>query len=212
MFPTTPPPGQRLLVFARVPELGAVKTRLARETGDARALEIYNALLRDSLQSIGASDESTEVEVMWAPAEIANAETLHAAFGDLPLAMQTGNTLGERMAMAFSERFFFQRTMKIIAVGVDDPTLPRALIDDAFALLDSCEWVLGPAVDGGYYLIGCRAASFDVEIFDGIEWGTDRVFPETLARIRKWQGTVAVLPERRDIDVAEDLELVDWKP
>jgi rSAM/selenodomain-associated transferase 1 len=212
VFPTTPPPAQRLLIFARVPELGAVKTRLARETGDARALEIYNALLRDSLQSIGASNESTEVEVMWAPTEVANAQTLSAAFGDLPLAMQTGNTLGERLAMAFSERFFFQRTMKIIAVGVDDPTLPRALIDEAFALLDSCEWVVGPAVDGGYYLIGCRAASFEVEVFDGTEWGTDRVLPETLARIRKWQGTVAVLPERRDIDVAEDLELVDWKP
>lgn len=212
MFPTVEPPEQRLLVFARVPELGAVKSRLARTTGDARALEIYQAMLRDALQSIGVTTEQTTLEVMWAPTPIANGETLRAAFGDRELAMQTGHTLGERLAMAFSERFFFQRTMKIVAVGVDDPTLPRALIDDAFELLDSCEWVIGPAVDGGYYLIGCRAAAFDVDVFDNIEWGTERVLPATIERIRSWQSSVALLPERRDIDVAEDLDLVEWKP
>jgi len=212
VFPTVPPPPQRLLIFARLPELGAVKTRLAEDAGDTRALEIYKAMLRDALESIGASNDDTEVEVMWAPTPIANGDTLHRAFGDRPLAMQTGETLGERLAMAFSERFYFQRTIKIVAVGVDDPTLPRVLIDDAFALLESCEWVIGPAVDGGYYLIGCRAASFDVEVFAGIEWGTERVLTQTLEHIRAWQSSVALLPERRDIDVMEDLDAVEWKP
>src|SRR2546430_15168879 len=158
MFPTIAPPPQRLLIFARVPELGHVKTRLARDVGDERALVIYESMLRDLLQSIGPSTEETEIEVMWVPTPIANGDTLHRAFGDCALAMQTGDTLSERLSMAFSERFFFQRTQKIVAIGVDEPLLTRRLIDHAVELLESCDWVLGPAGDGGYYLIGCRAA------------------------------------------------------
>src|SRR5438477_3653420 len=212
VFRTIAPPPQRLLIFARVPEHGRVKTRLAREIGDDRALAIYEAMLRDLLQSIGASSDDTEVEVLWVPTPIANGETLRRAFGDRALAMQTGSTLGERLSMAFSERFFFHRTEKIVAIGVDDPTLPRTLVDQAFSLLDACEWVVGPALDGGYYLIGCRAAAFDGDVFANIEWGTERVLPATLERIQAAGGSVALLPERRDIDVAEDLNAVDWKP
>src|SRR5260370_1306996 len=156
MFATIPPPAQRLLLFARVPELGRVKTRLAASIGDERALAVYEAMLRDALVSIGESSSETEVEVMWAPTPAADGELLQASFGNRPLAMQTGRTLGDRLAMAFSERLYFHRTQKVIAIGVDDPRLTRAAIDQAFSLLDSCEWVIGPAVDGGYYLIGSR--------------------------------------------------------
>jgi rSAM/selenodomain-associated transferase 1 len=205
VFPIVPPPPQRLLVFARLPELGRVKTRLAQSVGDKRALEIYEAMLRDLLASIGSSSAGTEIEILWAPSENANGEMLARAFGDFPTAMQTGETLGDRLSMSFSERFIFHATEKIIAIGVDDPLLPRALIDQAFGLLDSCEWVIGPASDGGYYLIGCRAAAFDSDVFQDIEWGSSSVFTSTLARIRDWENCVAVLPMRHDIDVAEDL-------
>jgi rSAM/selenodomain-associated transferase 1 len=207
VFPTVPPPPQRLLVFARLPERGRVKTRLAQSIGDDRALAVYEAMLHDLLSSIGQSSPETEIEILWAPSENANGEILTRAFGDFPTAMQTGQSLGDRLAMAFSERFFFHATQKIIAIGVDDPCLPRGLIDQAFGLLDSCEWVVGPAADGGYYLIGCRAATFDSDVFQDIEWGSSTVFAATLAKIRDWQNCVAVLPLRHDIDVAEDLEL-----
>ena len=72
-------------------------------------------------------------------------EKLRGAFGEHAKAVQTGATLGDRLSMAFSERFFFHRTEKIVVIGVDDPLLPRELIDHAFALLDSCEYVVGPA-------------------------------------------------------------------
>jgi len=205
MFPTIAPPPNRLLIFARVPELGRVKTRLAQEVGDARALALYEAMLRDLLGNIGKPDARLEIEVAWAPTDAANGETLRRAFGDLPLAMQTGNTLGDRLSMAFSERFFFHRTQKIVAIGVDDPRLTRADVQRAFELLESCDWVVGPAVDGGYYLIGCRAGSFDAEIFDGIEWGGAEVLRATLAKIGAWTATVAQLPARYDIDTPEDL-------
>ena len=207
MFSTTAPPPQRLLVFARLPELGKVKTRLASTLGEPRTLVIYETMIRELLQSIGESTPDTAIEILWAPTSTANGKALRHAFGDRALAMQTGATLGDRLAMAFSERFFFLRTQKIVAIGVDDPHLPRAIIDHAFALLDSCEWVVGPAKDGGYYLIGCRAAAFDSSIFDDdIEWGSEKVLTMTLEKIRESGHSVAMLPERFDIDTAEDLE------
>jgi len=206
VFPTVPPPAQRLLVFARLPERGKVKTRLAASLGEDGALAAYETMLRDLLASIGKSSPEVEIEILWAPTENANGETLARVFGDLPTTMQTGANLGDRLSMAFSERFFFHATQKIVAIGVDDPRLPRKIIDDAFALLDSCEWVTGPAEDGGYYLIGCRAAAFDPEIFQDVAWGTPSVFTSTIDRIAAWENSVAVLPERWDIDVIEDWE------
>lgn len=205
MHATVPPRRQRLLVFARVPEAGVVKTRLAESIGPERALAVYRAMLHDVLRALGSSSDETEIEVLWAPTKAANGATLREAFGRHTLAMQTGATLGDRLAMAFSERFFFHRTEKIIAVGVDEPTLSRDMIDHAFGLLDSCDWTIGPASDGGYYLIGCRAAAFDAEIFRDMEWGSPIVFSRTLEKIAQWGSTVAVLPERTDIDVEEDL-------
>jgi uncharacterized protein len=205
VFATIAPPPQRLLVFARVPELGNVKTRLAATVGDERTLTLYRAMLADLLRSIGEPQPELEIEVMWAPTPAANATALEEAFGSLPQAMQTGETLGDRLAMAFSERFFFHRTDKIIAIGVDDPQLSRETIDHAFSLLDSCEWVLGPAADGGYYLIGCRASAFDSDAFQGIAWGTETVLESTLEKIRARSHTVAQLPVREDIDNESDL-------
>ena len=206
MFATTRPPAQRLLVFARVPELGRVKTRLGEAIGAERALAVYKAMLRDLLQSIGESNADIEIEILWAPTAAANAETLRRAFGDHSLAMQTGPDLGDRMAMAFSERFFFHRTQKIVAIGIDDPLLSRAMIDEAFALLESCDWVIGPADDGGYYLIGCRGAVFNPAIFRNVPWGSSEVLHLTLDRIRQAQQTLSMLPQRYDIDVIEDLQ------
>jgi rSAM/selenodomain-associated transferase 1 len=206
LFPTIPPPTQRLLVFARLPERGRVKTRLAESIGADAALAAYETMLRDLLASIGRPSSDVEIEILWAPTESANGDSLANAFGDLPTAMQTGATLGDRLSMAFSERFFFHATQKIVAIGVDDPSLPRTLIDRALALLDSCEWVIGPAEDGGYYLIGCRAAAFDPAIFQDIAWGEPSVFATSVSKIAEWQSNIAVLPTRWDIDVAEDWE------
>jgi hypothetical protein len=206
VFATVPPPSQRLLVFARLPELGKVKTRLAADVGDERALLIYVAMLRNLIANIGHSTPDMEIELLWPPTPHANGAALRRAFGNHSVAMQTGEGLGDRLSMAFSERFFFHRTRKIVAIGVDDPTLTRELLDHAFALLDSCEYVVGPATDGGYYLIGCRAASFDPSIFRDIAWGTSAVFATTMRRIADIQRTVAVLPERYDIDTAADLK------
>ena len=183
-----------------------MKTRLAEAIGAEKALAVYEAMLRDLLRGMGESSGELEIEIAWAPTASANGETLRRAFGSHTLVMQAGSTLGDRLAMAFSERFFFHRTQKVIAIGVDDPRLSRETVDHAFGLLDSCEWVVGPAKDGGYYLIGCRAAAFNPAIFYDVAWGTDSVLATTLQRIREWNHTAAFLPVRYDIDVLEDLQ------
>lgn len=203
-------------MFARIPELGRVKTRLAADVGDERALAIYESMLRNVIAGIGDSTPDREIEFLWPPAEGVTGAVLRRAFAHHAVAMQTGPTLGDRLCMAFSERFFFHRTQKIVAIGVDDPLLSHELIDHAFSLLSSCEYVLGPATDGGYYLIGCRALSFDPSVFQGIDWGTPAVLRQTLDRIAAINRTVALLPERMDIDTAADLEryaqLTGWHP
>ncbi len=216
MFPTVPPPPDRLLVFARLPESGRVKTRLAAQIGADRALAVYESMLRDLIASIGSSTPELEIEFLWPPTPNATGDALRRAFAHHAVAMQTGATLGDRLAMAFSERFFFHRTQKIVVIGVDDPLLPRELIDHAFALLDSCEYVIGPAEDGGYYLLGCRAMSFEPSVFQDIAWGTASVLSTTISRIAATGRTLALLPERFDIDTAEDLEryarVTGWQP
>ncbi|MFZ2492572.1 MAG: DUF2064 domain-containing protein, partial [Thermoanaerobaculia bacterium] len=135
-----------------------------------------------------------EIEVMWAPDPAADGAALRSAFGFHAVAVQTGATAGDRLAMAFSERFFFHRTEKIVAIGVDAPAVPRELIDHAFALLDSCEWVVGPAQNGGYYLIGSRAATFDSDVFRGV--GESAALPAALEKVRTLENSIALLPER----------------
>jgi hypothetical protein len=206
VFATVPPPPERLLVFARLPELGAVKTRLAADIGNERALAVYEAMLRDLIANVGQSTPQTEIEFLWPPTPAANGAALRRAFGHHAVAMQTGETLGDRLSMALSERFFFHKTRKIVVIGSDDPTLGRELIDHAFALLDSCEYVVGPACDGGYYLLGCRALSFAPSVFQDIEWGTSTVLASTLQKIAALERTVALLPERYDIDTLADVE------
>jgi hypothetical protein len=182
-----------------------VKSRIAIDLGDERTLELYEAMLRDLLDSIGTSSDELEVEVLWTASGRVTGAELEQYFGDRPLARQAGETLGDRLAVAFSERIFFHRAEKVIAIGTDDPSLTRDAVERAFLLLESCDWVIGPAEDGGYYLIGCRGASFESSVFRGIEWGTSAVLEASIDRIRDTGGTIALLPHRRDIDLVDDL-------
>lgn len=189
-----------------MPERGRVKTRIASEIGPERTLQVYEAMLADLLERIGESDDNIEVEIMWTASHDTSGADLRRVFGDRPLAMQTGANLGDRMSIAFSERVFFHNAAKVIAIGTDEPGIDRGYIDCAFRLLDSCDWVVGPASDGGYYLLGCRGADYFPEIFQGIEWSTDSVLDVTLNRIRERGQTVTILPVRTDIDHVENLK------
>lgn len=204
-FETTSLPRQRLLILARVPEIGRVKTRIAAELGEERTLTLYAAMLDDLLASIGNSSPTTAVEILWTGSDDVTGADILRTFGDRHLAQQIGKDLGDRLTIAFAERVLFHKADKVIAIGTDDPTISRELIETAFALLSSCDWVIGPAIDGGYYLIGCRGEAFHPSVFEGIEWGQNTVFEATVTRIRNRSATYARLPPRNDLDLVSDL-------
>ncbi len=204
-FPTKSRPPWKLIVFARVPRPGRVKKRLSSELGGERAARMYRAMIEDLLEKFSDADPEIDVEIAWISAGDASGEELRALFGERRLAMQTGHDLGERLVVAFSEKIVFHPTEKIVAIGVDEPTLDRACVVRAFRLLDGCDWVLGPSASGGCYLVGCRAGSFHPSVFEKIEWGTPRVFSGTENSIRALGASAAVLPERFDLDSSGDL-------
>jgi len=204
-YPTRQLPRTRLLVFARVPEKGHVKSRLATSVGDERALALYEAMLADLLDRIGQSDDRLQIEIVWTATDAVDGTRVRATFGDHLLTRQCGRSLGERLVVAFSERVVFHNDRKVLVIGTDLPTIARNDIDAAARLLDVCDWVVGPADDGGYYLLGCRGASFDPIVFHDIDWGTPTVLQSTLERIRSVGETVALLPQRTDIDTFDDL-------
>lgn len=204
-FPTRPRPASKLIIFARLPQPGRVKRRLSAELGDERAARIYRAMIDDLLDDFREDDPEIDVEVAWIATGEVSGRELRDLFGERRLAMQTGRDLGERLVVAFSEKVVFHRTEKVVAIGVDEPTLDREAVMYAFRLLDSCDWVLGPSRSGRCYLIGCRSGSFHPSVFDKIEWGAPRVFSDTESGIRALGASAAILPERHDLESSGDL-------
>jgi rSAM/selenodomain-associated transferase 1 len=199
----TPPEGasrpRAVLVFVRAPEAGRVKTRLAAEIGAAAALRVYVRLAEHAVAQARASGAS--VRVHFTPAEAG--EAVRGWLGEsaeyLP---QREGDLGERMRRAFDEAFAAGHG-QVVVVGSDLPDVSAELLRRAFALLERHEAVLGPARDGGYYLLGLRRPV--PEVFRGIAWSTPEVFAATVARLRTAGIEPALLETLADVDEAEDL-------
>ena len=121
--------------------------------------------------------------------------------------VQTGNDLGERMKNAFTDALAIYE--KAIIVGSDCTTLHAHHIQTAFQALDSCDLVLGPSSDGGYYLLGMKQLL--PTLFEDIPWSTTQVLPITMERIKEADKSFFLLPELTDIDYWEDWEEFGWK-
>ncbi len=185
-----------LLIFIRNPELGKVKTRLARSLGDAEALRIYRILLEKTrAAALGAAAERH----LFYTESVAQQDDWPAAMFEKRL--QSPGDLGERMAAAFQETFT-KGAEKVLIVGSDCPELSGDLLNSAFEQLDQADFVLGPVPDGGYYLLGMRA--MEASVFQDIAWSTDTVRARTIDKITALGKSYALLPELTDIDEAED--------
>ncbi len=194
------------IVFARFPEPGRVKTRLTPWLSPEAAAALYRAFLADTLDTLRASTASRRV-VAFTPA--ARAEEMAALCegpsvvgSDLALAPQAEGDLGARMAAAIAAARDEGATRTVV-IGSDCPTLPPDAVDRALAALEQREVVIGPATDGGYYLIGCAGAP-PPALFEGIEWGTSTVLAATLERLGG--ASVALLEPWRDVDERADVE------
>ena len=183
-----------LLVFQKNESLGSVKTRLAAQVGDVQALEIYRQLVRTTYNSlVGLTFQ------IWA--FFSDFIPKHPDYSPTKSFLQRGEDLGARMKNAFSDAFKLG-IEKVILIGTDCPELDFNSIHQAFASLDTADLVLGPAEDGGYYLIGMKKQS-DF-LFEGITWSTSLVFSQTIAKAENQGMIVARLPVLADIDTLED--------
>lgn len=193
-------PRRVLGVFAKQPTPGQVKTRLARETSPAWAATVAEAFLHDTLGRLAQIPAERVLAYAPADAEAYFAEVTGPAVTLIP---QVEGDLGRRMAAFFQAQQDGGATSTVL-VGTDSPTMPLEWIQDAFGLLDvGNDLVLGPATDGGYYLIGIGRRI--PPIFDGMRWGTEQVLAETIARLpTDWK--LALLPPWYDVDT-----LADWR-
>jgi rSAM/selenodomain-associated transferase 1 len=191
-----------LLVFVRAPRPGSVKTRLAAALGDDGALAVYRRLAEHTVAvARELAGDGVEVRVHHTPAD-AGAE-VRAWLGDGPRYLPQGEgSLGERMEEAF-RRAFAGGARRVVIVGSDLPGLSSELLRRAFDALGEREAVVGPARDGGYYLLGLvRPVEW---VFRGIRWSTPEVLPATLARLRAAGAEPLLLEALADVDEAGDL-------
>lgn len=180
-----------LVVFARAPVLGRVKTRLAERLGAEAALALYRAFLDDTC-ALSTVAEKRVLAVAGDPQSLSELAARHG----LALEAQADGDLGARMSSAIAKH------APACIIGSDSPSLPREQLTLAMRALDDHDFVVGPSTDGGYWLIGARAAA--PWLFDGIAWGGDKVFFDTLARLRGRRHVM--LPFHFDVDETADLE------
>ena len=189
-----------LIVFVKAPRPGEVKTRLAAGIGAEQAAAAYRALAEGVLERTAPLAQEYERLVFHAPPE-AGAEIALWLPAET-LVPQEGPDLGARMDAAFGAAFE-RGARKAVLVGSDVPQLGRTHVGQAFDALEDVPVVLGPAADGGYYLVGLRERR--PELFQGIEWGTAGVLEATLARCAALGLRPRLLATLVDIDTAADL-------
>lgn len=187
-----------LLIFTKNPQLGKVKTRLAKTIGDEKALLIFQKLINktalvvdgvDAHKSLYYSDFIDDQDI-W-EGRVRNKK------------IQEGNSLGERMANAFKIGFNCGYN-RIVVIGTDLWNLDAQIINKSFFTLRNVDGVIGPATDGGYYLLGL--SRWVPSVFHGKGWGTSTVFKDTVADFKN--NTLAYLETKNDIDYLEDLETI----
>ena len=189
------------IVFVRSPQIGKVKTRLSKALGEETVLKIYKAFGQDVIETV--KKHTDHIRISYHPMGTVDEvrEWLGDGFHYMP---QQGETLGDRMRNAFT-RAFSDGFCRVVLVGTDIPDLPGSIIDEAFSKLSSHPSVIGPALDGGYYLIGFQQKNFLPRAFDNIPWGTQHVLNKTLSVFKRAKQNIHILHSWQDTDDYDDL-------
>lgn len=192
-----PGPMPELLLLAKAPIPGLAKTRLAESIGQDAAAAVAAAFIDDTITT--ARDEGWKLRLVVTPAEAAPSFSQLA--GGAPADIQVDGDLGDRIGAALRDSV--ARGQRPVLIGSDSPDLPRSIIGTAFILLQSNDVVLGPATDGGFYLIGCR--EFPIGLFEGVPWSTPAACEAVVRNARARGLSIAFLPEWEDVDDLESL-------
>lgn len=197
-----------VIVFVKNPVPGQVKTRLTPHLSPEQAASLYQAFLVDWCNAVSTISTAHRVIAYTPPESLSALQTL---IGEEPVYVpQQGASLGERLIVA-ARWACDQGYAKFLFVGSDSPTLPVQHLEHALNLLESRDIVIGPSVDGGYYLIGFskHGASLSIPtIFERITWSTDAVFQQTLRKIQTVNARLGVLPPWYDVDTPTGLQLL----
>jgi uncharacterized protein len=189
-----------VLVFVRAPVAGQVKKRLARALGAERALRIYRRLAEQAVSAARGLGLRADVRVLFTPA--GSAPEVRVWLGeDAAYFPQRGDDLGERMRRACQDAFA-AGYRRVLVIGSDLPAMTTPLLETALDLLEQHPAVIGPAADGGYYLLGLQQP---LELFEDVPWSTSAVLDCTLHHLRAVAITPALLPELADVDEMTDL-------
>ena len=193
---------EKLIVFTRYPEPGKAKTRLIPVLGKTGAANLHRLMAQKAIARALSLQQSgrLSVEIHWTGG---SQQLMREWLGtDIMYQNQIEGDLGAKMIAAF-QNSFNSGVDKTAIIGTDCPNLTTEIMAQAFDKLSQHDLVLGPAKDGGYYLIGlCRAIP---ELFGGINWGTSEVFAATRAIAQNLDLNIAYLPTLADIDLPEDL-------
>lgn len=193
-------------IFAKQPVPGRVKTRLAADWGHDKAAALYECFVLDLIHRLGTagdrrvigySPDSQEARLWFQTTSSAGPSTDTWA-----LWAQPETDLGGRMA-GFFDQWTESPEHRTVLIGSDSPTLPQAYLDQAWHLLEHCDCVLGPATDGGYYLVGLRGTVPDFAApFRDIEWSTAQVLTQTVSALKDHDLSLGLLPPWYDVDSA----------
>ena len=192
---------QIVLLFIKAPMQGRVKSRLADAIGEEAALDLYRSFILDTIDMLERT--GCEFRIFCHPPEAVAEVSLWLRAS--PVVPQEGDDLGARMENAF-RRVFSEGWSRAVLIGSDIPDLPESVIPEAFTLIMKHKVVLGPAADGGYYLIGFDREAFLPAPFSGISWSTADVFARTRDVLQAAGLRVPLLREWRDVDSFDDLQ------
>ena len=191
-----------VIVVGKVPRPGEVKSRLARSLGEERAARIYECFLLDTVEALSKL-EGTDVVVSLLGGLL---PSLRRIGPNVKVVPQRGSTFGGRLRNSVADALGMGYR-PVVLVGSDNPSLPPEAVAEAFEALKSCDVVIGPATDGGYYLIGMHRLH-DSLFSDEIRWGTERVLGQTLRRCHEEGLSVRLVRPWYDVDTVEDLRFL----
>lgn len=192
-----------LAVFIKYPEEAKVKSRLAKTIGNTLAKDLYICFVEDILDRF--SNDKFDICICYSPDD--KEQEIKEWLGKYyQYQLQEGKDLGEKMKNAFLT--LFKNYSNVLIIGSDSPDLPTGYISKSFEQFQTTGSVIGPADDGGYYLIGFNKNNFLPDIFQNIEWSTDSVFKNTMEIFKNNNHNISILDYWYDIDEFKDLERI----
>lgn len=192
-----------IIIFAKFPEQGFVKTRLAKDLGEEFATEFYRVCAEHIFSEVLKINSNILKPFIFCVGETEVKKVYEWAEKKIKVIPQIDSDLGGRMSASF-KKSFNQGYTKAIIIGTDIPDISTEIIEKAFSTLNDYDCVLGPSSDGGYYLLGMN--DFYPEIFEGIEWSTSTVIQKTLEKITSLNLQSKLLNELIDVDTKKDLD------